>query len=180
MILDAFLQFTGSTTPNAADSITSTGDSSNELDLHMAGIPVLSSGQGARDVGIGDSPALKLLVQVSTAFVSAGGATLQVAIQGAQDNGSGAAGSYTVWWLSPAYTVAQLVAGARLYDMDMPRPPQGVAIPRFLKLRYVVAVSTFSAGALKGFLILDRMDQPYLSTNNAVMGGYPAGINIAN
>lgn len=174
MILDAFLQFDPSGTlvnPNGT-----TQNSTNVIDLHMAGIPVLANLQGARDMGIGDDPALKLLVQVSTTY--AGGTSLSVALQGAPDNGSGAPGSYTTWWISPAYAVATLVAGARLLDMDMPRPPAGVGIPRFLRLLYT------SVGAVSGnigaWIVLDRMDQMYNSTSNAVLGGYPAGITIAN
>jgi hypothetical protein len=74
---------------------------------------------------------------------------------------------------------ASLVAGARLYDMDMPRPPQGIAIPQYLRMSYIT-VGTHAAGALWAGLVLDRDDQAYSSTNNAVMGGYPAGINVAN
>src|SRR6266705_1722669 len=119
MILDGFLQFTTATTGDTPT--TGTTASTNSIDLHGTGlIPVLAALQGARDIGIGDDPALKLLVQVKTSFVSAGGATMQVALQGAPDNGSGAAGTFVTWWTSPAYTIAQLVAGARLYDMDMP------------------------------------------------------------
>ena len=29
-------------------------------------------------------------------------------------------------------------------------------------------------------VVLDRDDQMYNSTDNSIMGGYPAGINIAN
>jgi hypothetical protein len=39
-------------------------DMPQAIDLHTAGIPVLVNLQGARDMGIGDDPALKLLVQV--------------------------------------------------------------------------------------------------------------------
>src|SRR5262245_50349232 len=125
MILDAFLQFTGApatggivvTGTNYDLPTTGTQNSSNIIDLHMAGIPVLSNLQGARDMGIGDRPALKMLVQVTTTI--SGGTSLQVLLQGAPDNGSGSPGSYTNWWASPVYAEATLVAGARLYDMDM-------------------------------------------------------------
>jgi hypothetical protein len=185
MILDAFLQFTGFpatggivvTGTNYDLPTTGSQNSSNVIDLHMSGIPVLANLQGARDMGIGDSPALKLLVQITTTFGS--GTTLQVVLQGAPDNGSGAPGSYTNWWASPVYAEASLVAGARLYDMDMPRPPAGVGIPRFLRLGYV-STGTHLTGALGAWIVLDRMDQMYNATNNAVLGGYPAGITIAN
>lgn len=185
MILDAFLQFTGFpatggivvTGTNYDLPTTGTQNSSNVIDLHMAGIPVLANLQGARDIGVGDSPALKMLIQVTTAIT--GGTSLQVALQGATDNGSGAPSTFNSWWTSPVYAEATLTAGTRLYDMDMPRPPAGIAVPRFLRLSYV-SVGTHSAGALGGWIVLDRMDQMYQSTSNAVLGGYPAGITVIN
>jgi hypothetical protein len=183
MILDYFVQFTGGTVaPGNSDSATDspttgTQTSSNIIDLHMAGIPVLANLQGARDLGIGDQPALKLLIQVLTAFVS--GTSLVVNLQGATDNGSGAPAAFSTYYGSAAVAEASLVIGARLLDMDMPRPPVGVAIPRFLQLQYV-SVGTHTLGKLRGNIVLDRFDQVYNSTVNSVTGGYPPGIAIAN
>ncbi len=178
MILDALLQF-----DNAVSLAIAAGTqaSTNVIDLGItSGIPTSASGGGARDIGIGDDPAMKLLVQVSTTFTSGGAGTLAVALQGAIDNGAGAPAAFSTWWTSPAYALATLVAGARLYDMDMPRPPDGIAIPRFLRLLYTVGAATMTAGNVSAFIVLDRDDQPYQSTNNSVQGGYPAGINVAN
>ena len=127
--------------------------------------------------GIGDDPALKMLVQVTTAF--AGLTSLALALQGATDNGAGAPAAFSTWWTGPAVALAGLVLGARLYDMDMPRPPAGIAVPRFLQLAYTI-VGVGTGGALKAFIVLDRHDQMYNATNNAVLGGYPPGIIIAN
>lgn len=178
MILDAFLQFTAA----AGDSPTlvQTTPSTNEIDLHMAGIPVLANGQGARDMGVGDDPALKLVAWVTTTFTSGGAGTLQVVLQGATDNGAGAAAAYSSWWTSPVYALATLVAGARLFDMDMPRPPAGIAIPRFVRMGWTIATAAMTGGTLKSWVVLDRVDQPYQGTSNAILGGYPAGITIAN
>ena len=186
MILDNFLMFTGTSNgasggislgANTDRPTTGTQFSSNVIDLHMAGIPVLANLQGARDMGIGDNPALKMLVQVITAFGA--GTSLQTYLEGATDNGSGAPATFSTWWTSPVYLEALLVAGARLYDMDLPRPPAGVAIPRFLRMGFISA-GTHTSGALLAAIVLDRHDQPYSSTGNAILGGYPAGINIAN
>src|SRR5262245_52209811 len=185
-ILDSALQFTGYPATggivvagtNYDAPTTGAQNSSNVIDLHGASlIPVLANLQGARDMGVGDKPALKLLIQVVTAF--AGGTSLIVALQGAPDNGSGAPGTFVTWWASAAVALASLTVGARLYDMDMPRPPPGVAVPRFLRLSYTSA-GTFTGGAIGAWIVIDRMDQMYNSTNNAVLGGYPAGIIVAN
>src|SRR5215469_314301 len=180
MILDALLQFSG--TQNLAQ-VAGSYVSTNIIDLHILappGTPVLANNQGARDLGIGDDPALKLLVQVITTFTSGGGATLAVALQGATDNGSGSPNAFSTWWTSPTYALGTLVAGARLLDMDMPRPPAGIAIPRFLQLNYTIGSATTTAGTVSAFIVINRHDQPYFTTNNAVLSGYPPGIVIAN
>ena len=128
-------------------------------------------------MGIGDDPALKLLVQVTAAFT--GLTSLAVALQGAPDNGAGLPGAFVTWWTSPAVALASLTAGARLYDMDMPRPPAGVPVPRFLQMSYTIA-GVGTGGTIKAFIVLDRDDQMYNASNNAIQGGYPAGVIVAN
>ena len=177
MILDRLAQF--SSNQNLAQ-IVGTYASTDQLDLHMAGIPVLANLVGARDMGIGDDPALKVLCQVQTAFVSGGGGTLQVFFQGSTDDGTGAAAGYNTWWSSPLYAAATLVIGARLMDIDFPRPPDGIAVPRFVRLLYTIGAATTTAGQVGAWIVLDRLDQMYQSTQNAVLGGYPPGIVIAN
>lgn len=178
MILDALLQF-----DNAVSLAIAAGTqaSTNVIDLGItSGIPTSANGGGARDIGIGDDPAMKLLVLVTTTFTSGGAGTLSVTIQGAVDNASGAPAAFSSWWASPAYALATLNAGSRLLDMDMPRPPDGIAIPRYLRLLYTVGAATMTAGNVSSYIVLDRDDQPYQGTDNSILGGYPAGINIAN
>lgn len=179
MILDGYLMFTnftGGGTGSGDNPTTGSQVSTNQLDLGLIGaIPASAQGGGARDIGIGDDPAMKILVLVTTTFAS--GASLQVNIQGAPDNGSGAPGSYVIMASGPVVLEANLIAGSRLFDIDMPRPAPAQPLPRFLQLGYVTS-GTHTAGAVKGFLVLDRHDLPEQS--NAVLGGYPAGINVAN
>lgn len=167
MILDALLTFTASSVGDSPT--TGTQNSTNTLNL---GLTNPQAGGTTRDIGIGDKPALKLVVQVITAFAS--GTSLQLALQGSTDNVT-----FSNFWLSPAYAEATLVAGARLYDMDMPRPPAGIAVPQYLRMSYIT-VGTHTAGALYAGIVLDRDDQMYQSTGNATLGGYPAGITVAN
>src|SRR5262245_15926019 len=172
MILDAYLQFDNAVSLAIAAG---TQTSTNVIDLGVtSGIPSSANGGGARDIGIGDKPAMKLLVQVTTTFTSGGAGTLSVTLQGAVDDGTGVPAAFSSWWASPAYALATLNAGSRLLDMDMPRPPDGIAIPRFLRLLYTVGSATMTAGNVSSFIVLDRDDQPYKSTDNSVLGGYPA------
>jgi hypothetical protein len=181
MILDAFQMFDLPSAPKDVGQGTGDYDSTNILDYGIvSGIPSSANGGGARDMGIGDKPSLKLLVQMQEALVSAGGGTLQVVLCGAVDDGSGAPASFSEWWASPIYTVAQCVAGARLLDIDFPRPPQGKAVPRFMKLIYRIATATTTAGTVIAGVVIDRDDQMYNSTDNSIQGGYRAGLNVAN
>ena len=93
MILDNFLAFdTNVSLAIAAGTQVST----NVIDLGIAsGIPSSANGGGARDMGIGDDPALKLFAQVTTLFTSGGAGTLAISLQGAPDNGFGAPGAFT-------------------------------------------------------------------------------------
>ncbi len=184
MILDNLLTFTGTSngatggiTAGAQTDLPTTGTqaASNIIDLGVSGLPSGANGGGARDIGVGDDPSLKLSVLVTTAIT--GGTSLQLQLQGAPDNGSGAPGTYTTMWTSSAIAEALLVAGAQLANVDVPRVVFGQPIPRFLKLNFI-SVGTHSAGAIEAQIVLDRDDQ-IMGTGGAY-SGYPAGINVAN
>jgi hypothetical protein len=157
MIIDGALQMTGTAGVAGSTDAPTTGtqQSTNVIDL-----------VNARDMGIGDSPALELLVQVGTAFAS--GTSLQVQFQGAPDN-AGVPGTWTTYIESPAIVEASLTAGRRLLDVTVPRPSAGAATPRFYRLQYVT-VGTHTAGTVYGAIVLDRADYVV----------YPPGIVIAN
>lgn len=185
MILDGLLQFCG-TSNGASGGITSgantdapttgTQVASNIIDLGVtSGVPSSANGGGARDIGIGDSPMLKLLVQVTTVF--AGGTSTQVDLSGAPDDGAGAEGSYTVMWLGPVVLLAAMIPGAYLANVDVPRTIPGQAVPRFLRLRFITD-GTHTSGAIQAGIVIDRFDQ--ILGSGGALSGYPAGINIAN
>jgi len=187
MILDSLLQFSSAQSIGVgAQTLVATNDI--DLGLGLVGgigqIPSFASGGGARDIGIGDDPAMKILVEVVTAATSAGTTTLQVVALGAPDNGSGAAGTFTIYAQSDAIAMvtggavqAGGTVGARLFDIDWPRPKPGVAIPRFLRLQYVLT-GTGTGGAISAFLVLDRVDQIVSAAGN--LSGYVPGITIPN
>ena len=185
MILDGLLQFCGTSNgasggitagANTDSPTTGTQVASNILDLGVtSGIPSNANGGGARDLGTGDDPSLKLLVEVTTAF--GGGTSLQAELAGAPDDGSGGQGSYTVMWLGPAVLEANLVAGAYLANVDVPRVIPGQVLPRFLRLRFITS-GTHTSGACNGTIVLDRFDQVVGTSGN--LSGYRAGITVAN
>ena len=152
MIIDGALVFTGTPgVPGSVDSPTASGVSTNIIDL-----------VNARDLGIGDDPALKLLVQTIAAFT--GGTTVDVQLQGAFDN-AGVPGTWVTMWDSTAIAIANLTAGIYIANVDLPRimlptplqPSAYQALPRFLRLNYVL-VGVFTAGGLYGAIVLDRED----------------------
>ena len=185
MILDGLLTFTG-TSNGATGGISSgaqtdlpttgTQDASNIIDLGVTlGIPTSANGGGARDMGIGDYPAMKLSAIVIAAFTAS--STIQVQLSGAPDNGSGGQGSYTVMW-TQATAVTSAVAGFQLCNVDLPRVVFEQVLPRFLKFTFIGGGTTNAAGTVEANIVLD-LDQQIIGTTGA-MSGYPAGINVAN
>ena len=185
MIIDGFLLFTG--TSNGASSgitagantdlpTTGTQAASNVIDLGVVlGIPDYAHGGGARDIGTGDKPALKLFATVVEAMV--GGTSIQLQLEGAPDDGSGGQGSYTIMWTSPAILLANLDVGARLANIDVPLPVPNQVLPRFLRLEFISS-GTFTDGEIEAAIVIDRMDQ--VQGLGSVLSAYPPGITIAN
>lgn len=89
---------------------------------------------------------------------------MSVALQGSTDNVT-----YTTMISQAAVVTANLTAGQRIMDIDVPRPAPGSAIPRYLRLLYTT-VGTFTLGTVTAGIVLDRQD----------FIAYPAGINISN
>ena len=177
MILDAQQMFDLPDAPRDLAQVAGSYASTNILDYGVIdGIPSEANGGGARDMGIGHYE-LKIFVQVITAF--AGGTSLQVSFQGSIDDGSGGVAAWTTWMSSAAIADASLTAGNRIWRIDFPRPPAGIAIPRFCRLLYTT-LGTHTAGTVVAGVVLDRDDQPFAGTNSGVLGGYPAGITVAN
>jgi hypothetical protein len=167
MIFDGGWQFSGTAgIPGSTDSPTSGSTfSANTVDL----------GPGARDLGIGDGPALKLTCVVTTAF--AGGTSLQISLLGSTDNSN-----FTPMVAGPAIAEANLVPGCHVFDLDlarvagslMERPGASQALPRYLKLGYT-SVGTHSSGAIFCGAVLDRADQNYnYPSSHSTL--FPAGV----
>lgn len=188
MILDGLLTFTGNSngatggiqTGPQTDfpAIAGTTAASNIIDLGViSGIPATAvNGGGARDIGTGDDPSLKLSVIVTAAYNNV--TSLGVILRGAPDAGANTPGTYTTMWTGPVVLLASLTAGAQIANIDVPRPVPGQPLPRYLQLQFVVVGTTATLGAVEGQIVIDRDDQIVGITG--AYSGYQAGINVAN
>lgn len=148
MIIDGLLLF------DTAFALTVTAPSTNVVDL-----------LNARDIGVDGYPGMAIMFEVLTPLLSAGATTLQVQAQGSTDNVT-----YTTYAETPAIGKAALTAGRYVLPTTWPRPDPGAALPRYLRLNYVVATGPFTGGTITAALVLDRQDNV----------NYPAGVTVAN
>jgi len=162
MFLDALI------TLSTAQAVTVTAPSSSIYDVTGAGsgnAPSMISGVTSSgnaligfDIGAGDGIATpQVYFDVTTSFVSGGGATLRLQVQAAPDNGSNAPGTYVTIDETGALSVAQLTSTASfiLKIPPVPKSTFGEAQPRFYRVNYVVGTSTFSAGNISANIVLN-------------------------
>jgi hypothetical protein len=142
MLIDKQNQFSN----DMGDSPTTIGStaSTNVIDLGIA-----------RDVGGALTDQLMLLCEVTTAFTSGGGATLQVQFQTAPDNGSGSPGAWSTLAQSDLIPVASLVPGYKFLPGELP----GGTL-RFIRLNYVIGTAAMTGGALRTALVPSLDQQP--------------------
>lgn len=153
---DATLQLS-----NAQALNSTTAASTNIYDVTGAGSGVAPNQIFGRATNFGDDIGVGKVVYawfiVTTAFVLASSTpslTFQVQAAPASSNSPG---SYVTLAASAAFSAAQLVLGATLV---MPVPPMaliapGETLPRFYRFNYLIATSTFSAGAISAYLGLE-------------------------
>jgi hypothetical protein len=133
-------------------------DSANIIDVSQ----IAGSAKGlGRDIGIGDDPELKIAIEVMTAFAGVG-ASMQIELQTAPDNGSGSPGAWSVINMTPVIPVASLVPG-QINTLEIVP-----GVQKFLKLTYVVTGANMTAGAIAAGIVLGRGN---LGPNL----GYPSG-----
>lgn len=165
MLLDNFMMFEAV----AGVAVTTGGSSTNVIDLLQE-----------RDIGIGDDPALKLLVLVTVALATGSTSLLQIQFQGAVSSASGTGGTWSTYFETGQIGTAALGVGQKLMNMDVPSlNPAGINVgfgtaalgmPRYLRLNYSVGTTSFSAGSITGGIVIDRDEMP----------AYPPGVTILN
>lgn len=123
------------------------------------------------DMGIGG---VKPLIEcaVGTAFATGAGATLDVAFQGAIDDGTGNPSTWQTFMEQSGMTAAQLTAGAFFGRFDWPPEfPVGFQ-PRFQRLLFTPSAA-FSAGTVAWAMVtMGRPDNAnrFMAKNFAVAG----------
>lgn len=99
-------------------------------------------------------------VEVFTGSGTPGVATsLQVALQGAPDNGGGAVSGLTFvpYIMTGAIPLASILASKRIATFDIPKRQIGQALPRFINLNYIVAGAAFTGLTLTSYINLGGM-----------------------
>lgn len=164
MILDSQL------TLSLAQAITATAASTNIIDLTGAGsgnAPALRFGVQAstfgEDIGIGESRNMPVIACiVGTAFAAGGAGTLTVQLQTAPDNGSNAPGTWSTAIQTDVLALSQLTAGQKIAEFRVPPRDPGAALPRFIRLNYVVGTGPMTAGTIAyAGITLGRDDSPF-------------------
>lgn len=136
MILDSSLEFADNLSVAAAAG---TAVLANAIDLGAAGERI-ATGQ----------PAMYLVINVATAFASAGAATVQFRLVSDSTDPASTDGTETRHWQSENFAYTRLTAGKKLI---IPLP-SGDATPyeRYLQLQVVTGTATTTAGAINAFL----------------------------
>lgn len=182
MILDSLLAFS-----NAQSLITNTSTGSSAvIDLASGGantgttyavVPNLSFGNAAvfgEDLGTGSGMNdLHIGIYLGTTFLTANSATLNVAFQGAVDNGGGTFSglTWTTYSETGAIPAASLVSPGTI-RMVWPHRAIAAALPRFVRLLYQLPGSTaFTAGSINYAGVM-------LSRDDWTAGFYPANFIV--
>lgn len=181
MILDANLAFSSaqSLITNASTASTNVLDLATGVCTSSASYPItpnLTFGTATvfgEDLGIGSGIVPKFSISLLTTFLTASAATLNVAIQGAVDNGGGtiAGLTWTTYDETGPIAAAQLLLNTSI-RMWWPHRIVGAALPRFIRLLYQLpAATSFTAGSINlAILTLTRDDWS--------AGAYPANYTV--
>lgn len=137
MILDERLEFADALDVSAAAGTLLVGD-------------VIDLGAVVRDIGQGEP--LYLMIEVTTAFTSAGASTNNFQLASDSVEAIAVDASATVHYQTGAIGKAVLIIG---YRFKVAIPMEDPAYERYLGILNVTAVATTTAGSINAFLTLD-------------------------
>lgn len=169
---------------SAAQAVTATAVSTNTLDL-LQGL-ALNSAAGTytvppnyiigdatffgEDMGIGKHGGTARIVVTTGTGTPAVATSLQIALQGAPDNGGGTiAGLTFVPYIETGpIALASILSSTRIASFDFPERQTGHALPRFIQLNYIVAGTSFTGLTLSADMTLGPDDA------TGTLGQYPS------
>ena len=169
---------------SSAQAITATAASTNTIDL-LQGLSLLTSGGTytvppnyiignatyfGEDLGIGRGVGEPVFVVTTGAGTPATAASLQIAVQGAVDNGGGtiAGLSFVPYIQTRAIPLASILASTRIATIRFPKREVGQGLPRFINMNYIVAGSNFTGLTVTSDLTLGPDDSV------GTLGQYPS------
>lgn len=139
-------------------AITATTASTSNYDMSGGGtgqfLFSVNQSRFGQDLGIGDGMGIPKILGVVTASFSTGGSpTLNIQFQGSTDSVT-----WTTYVETGAIAAAVMTIGQRIFAIDWPVRAIGAAMPRYVRLNYVVASGPFTTGSLFAAIVLGRDD----------------------
>ena len=169
---------------SSAQAVTATAVSTNTYDMLQGALLASSGGTYTvpppyiignatyfgEDLGLGRGVGTPQIEVFSGSGTPAVATSLQIAAQGAPDNGGGTISglTFTIYQQTGAIPLASILASTRLARFDLPNRQVGLALPRFLQLDYIVAGSNFTGLTLTSYINLGG------TTAQPTMGLYPS------
>ena len=153
---------------SSAQAITATAQSTNAYDILNGGTLAVAFGAYTttsiignastfgEDLGLGRGKGTPTIEVFSGSGTPAAATSLQIALQGAPDAGTGNTSgvTYVTYIETGAIPVASILASVRLAAFDFPRRQVGAAMPRFIALDYIVAGSNFTGLTVTSYVNL--------------------------
>jgi len=178
MLLDQNFNF------SSAQAITATAASTNTMDL-LQGLGLATSGGTytvppnyiignatyfGEDLGIGRGLGEPVFVVTTGSGTPAVATGLQIAVQGAVDNGGGTIAGLTFvpYIETRSIPLASIAASSRIATIRYPKREVAQALPRFINLNYIVSGSNFTGLTVTADLTLGPDDAV------GTLGQYPS------
>jgi hypothetical protein len=151
-----------------AQVITATAQSTNAYDILTGNTILVASGAYTtnaiignatvfgEDLGLGRGPGTPTIEVFSGSGTPAAATSLQIALQGAPDAGTGNTSgvTYTTYLETGAIPLASILASNRLAAFDLGRVQVKAAFPRFLALDYIVVGANFTGLTVNAYINL--------------------------
>jgi hypothetical protein len=155
MLMDKNLQF------SSAQAVTATAASTNVYDIEIGNTvtttftptPAAIIGNATyfgEDLGLGRGKGTPSVVVTTGSGTPITATSLQIAFQGAPMNNTAFASGlvsdlvFTTYIETDAILLAQITASTRIAEFDWPMRQIGAALPRFVRLRYIVGGANFA------------------------------------